>query len=122
LRCHNLDSVGVSKGHNSFETFGNHSDCAHKSDIDRIKRVVSVGFGVKKGNEECSHAHGTDADEKVLGNYVDLLQHISFDSFGLVDETIDGTDLCEISGGNSDSNSASLSNKSGCGNNKEYIL
>ena len=113
LRCHDLDSVGVSEGHNSFETLGDHGDGAHKSDVDRWEGFTLEGIGVKEGSEECCQTHGTDADEKVLGDHIDLLQYISLDSLGLVNKTVDGTDLCEISSGDSNSDSASLSNKSG---------
>ena len=70
--------------------------------------------GVEIGNEEGRETQGANDNEEPLRNSVDLPQHICLDVLGRVDETIDGTNLGEISSRDDDSNSTSLSNKSRC--------
>ena len=70
--------------------------------------------GVEEGNEEGRETQSANDDKKPLRNNVNLPQHVCLDVFSRVDETIDGTDLGEISSGYDDTNSTSLSNKSCC--------
>ena len=85
LGGHDLDSVGVGKSHDSFKTFRNHSNGTDKGNIDGFKDLAFVGIRVEVGRKEGGETHGADCDEEVLGNLINLLQHISLDSFSLVD-------------------------------------
>mmetsp|Transcript_19658 Transcript_19658/g.42721 ORF Transcript_19658/g.42721 Transcript_19658/m.42721 type:complete len:303 (-) Transcript_19658:284-1192(-) len=113
MRGHDLDSVRVGESHNGLKTFGNHGNSADESNVDRIKNFALVFFSVEEGREKGGNTHCNDTDEEVLGHQVNLLQHISLDGFSVVDETVDGTNLGEISSSDGNSNTASLGNESG---------
>jgi hypothetical protein len=74
-----------------------------------------VCVGVEVSNEEGGETQSADNYEKPLRNDVDLPQHIGLDVFRRIDETVDGSNLGEISSGDDNSDSTSLSDKGCCG-------
>jgi len=114
LGSHDLDSVGVGKSNDGLKTLGNHGNCANKGNVDGAKHFTLEGVGVEVGSEEGGETHGTDGNEEDLGHHINLLQNVGLDVISLVHETVDGTNLSEISGGDDNSNTLSLSNKGSC--------
>mmetsp|Transcript_18739 Transcript_18739/g.40626 ORF Transcript_18739/g.40626 Transcript_18739/m.40626 type:complete len:201 (+) Transcript_18739:2233-2835(+) len=112
LRSHDLDGVRVGEGDDGLKSFGNHGNSTGEGNVDGSESVLLVVVTVEEGDEEGGETHGTDGNEEVLGNHVDLLQHVGLDGFGVVDETVDGTNLGEISSRDGNTDSTSLSDKS----------
>ena len=98
LSGHDLNGIRVCECHNSLKTFGNHGNGTDEGNVNGTKNFALVCFRVEEGRQEGGDTHGTDGNEEVLGNLVNLVQYICLDGFGVINKTIDGTNLGKISG------------------------